>query len=108
LILNDPLCCRGFLAKGSMQSDRLKRREFIVLLGGAAAAWPLSASAQQPKRPLIGFLSNPSRKTLTEVLLLPAFHRGLAEARYAKARMSQSNIVSQTVKLIEFRRSLPT
>jgi putative ABC transport system substrate-binding protein len=58
------------------------RREFITLLGGAAAAWPLATSAQQPVLPVVGFFRS---GTLTDVLYrVTAFRRGLKEAGFVE------------------------
>src|SRR5262245_40746951 len=67
-----------------MHFHRWKRREVITLLGGAAAAWPLTARAQESAIPVIGFIRNTTRDDSAD--LLKAMHEGLRQTGYVEGR----------------------
>ena len=62
----------------------MRRREFVTLIGGAAAAWPLAARAQQPGIPVIGYLYSGGPEPSAP--WLAAFRKGLVEAGFSEGR----------------------
>jgi putative ABC transport system substrate-binding protein len=62
----------------------VRRRDAIILVGGAAFAWPFHVRAQQPAMPVIGFLNGASYEL--SAYLVQAFHRGLSEIGYVEGR----------------------
>jgi ABC-type uncharacterized transport system substrate-binding protein len=65
---------------------KMRRRDFVSILGGAAAAWPLAARAQQPAMPVVGYLGAESHERKLPTRRFRAFHQGLRDAGYVEGQ----------------------
>src|SRR4029450_5144631 len=96
--MNDPQ------PEGHMASY-IGRREFLATLGGAAAAWPLAAGAQQPT-PIVGLIN--SRSAQDALRNVAAFRKGLDETGYVEGQNVTVEYHWLEGQSIAFRRSWPT